>query len=96
MRVSKLYNFDCETIKLMGGRCIGAEVEKAVLEYAKNPAEDPVKERNELPLSKMKKGAHLVMEYSTFEMLKKMTNSKRIESTIIEVAIWRHWKWSVL
>ena len=91
MNIAKKFNLDVKTVELMG-KNHGKEIEKAVLEYAKNPAENPVIERLKLPLSHGLHNVCITMDSSTYDLLDKLADGKRVVSTMIEVAIWRHWK----
>lgn len=92
MKFSKYFTFDFCIYERVGKSFSGEKIERAILEYLKNPDEDFKNEIKKLPLTHFFVNTHFSMNKSTFEQLQKIAGGKKCMSTIIALAIWKCYK----
>jgi len=90
-KANKMYSLDIATFGIMKDeKILGENVELALAEYVKKE-HDVIAERKALPLEKLKRNVNLTMSVSFFRLLKKLAAGRRVESAIIEVALWQYY-----
>src|SRR5574344_303850 len=90
IKLQGIYTLDGYIIGICYGKRISEIAEKAIKQYAENPAKNVKEELKKIPLEKHGKSVRLSLSKETFKVLDGLCKGERIATAIIEVAIFRY------